>query len=65
MKIRLVNMSAMKIAMVKTNALTRGSNENNGRMSRVGIQGIQRRDLDYFLKKDARRMILSLSTQVK
>jgi hypothetical protein len=55
----------MKIAMVKTNALTRGSNENNGRMSRVGIQGIQRRDLDYFLKKDARRMILSLSTQVK
>ena len=65
MKIGLVIMSAMILAMVETNALTRGSNENNGRMSRKGIQGIQRRDLDYFLKKDARRMISSLSTQVE
>jgi hypothetical protein len=55
----------MILAMVETNAITRGSNKNNGRMSRKGIQGIQRRDLVYFSKKDARRMISSLSTQVK
>ena len=65
MKIELVIMSAMILAMVETNALTKGSNKNNGRMSTKRIQGIQRRDLDYFLKKDARRMISSLNTQVK
>jgi hypothetical protein len=65
MKIWVVDMSAMILAMVEMNAITRGSNKNNGRMLRKGIQGIQRRDLVYFLKKDARRMISSLSTQVK
>ncbi len=65
MKIQVVVMSAMILPMVETNAITRGSNKNNERMSRKGIQGIQRRDLVYFLKMDARRMILSLSTQVK
>ncbi len=58
-------MSAMILAMVERNAIIRGSNENNGRMLGKGIQVIQRRDLVYFLKKDARRMISSLSTQVK
>jgi hypothetical protein len=65
MKTWVVVMSAMILAMVERNAIIRGSNENNGRMLGKGIQVIQRRDLVYFLKKDARRMISSLSTQVK
>jgi hypothetical protein len=61
----LVIMSAMIIAMAKTNAITRGSNKTNGRMLWKGIQEIQARVSVYFLKKNAGRMILSLSTQVK
>jgi hypothetical protein len=60
-----VVMSAMIIALAKTIAITRGSNEINGRMSWKGTQGIKRRDLVFFLKKDAGRMISSLSTRVK
>jgi hypothetical protein len=55
----------MIIAMAKTNAITRGSNKTNRRMSWIGIQEIKTRDLVYFFMKDAGRMILSLSTWVE
>ncbi len=64
MKMRVVILSAMTIVMAKKNATIRGSNVNNGRMSKKGIQEIKQGDLVYFLKKDARRMISSSSTQV-
>jgi hypothetical protein len=38
MKTRIVILSAMIIAMAKKNTTTRGSNVNNRRMSRKGIQ---------------------------
>ncbi len=65
MKTWVIIMSAMIIVMAKTNAITRGSNEINGRMSWKGIQEIKRKDLVYFLKEDAGRMISSLSTRVE
>jgi hypothetical protein len=64
MQMRVVVLNAMIIGMAKINAVIRGSNVNNGRMSRKEIQEIKPRDLVYFLKKDASRMISSSSTQV-
>jgi hypothetical protein len=64
MKTWVVILSAMIVAMAKKNATTRGSNVNNGRMSRKEIPEIKQGDSFYFLKKDARRMISSSSTQV-
>jgi hypothetical protein len=65
MKTWVVIMSAMIIVMTKTNTISRGSNKTNERMSWKGIQEIKTRDSVYFLKKDAGRMISSLSTQAE